>query len=256
MPDLKVKINRKSDKILKADTVIQALIDMSGSMGSIVGGTLEGYNSFINEQRGQEGDAIVSLGLFDSEWERGLYEGQRLRYVKPYTARGIKDVPELTTEVYNPSGGTPLRDAMAQAIRDMDETLKSVEGDPDVIMVIITDGGENTSREHSTDVIKAMVEQRKERGWNFIYMGANQDSWQETQKFGFTQGNVMNYTAEDVRDGAFAKVARATTAYRETSRNLKAQGVIASAYTTDTFFADAGVTEEGEVTFNTNSTEE
>jgi hypothetical protein len=88
-----------------------------------------------------------------------------------------------------------------------------------------------------------MIQGRENLGWTFIYMGANQDSWAETQQYGFQKGNVMNYVAADIQGGAFDKVAVATAYHRGTSRDLKAKGLVGS-YTTSAFFNEAGVSED------------
>ena len=243
MADLKVvKKGRKPKRTLKADTVINVVIDMSGSMCGITDDTIGGFNSFITEQRKVEGDVLVSLLLFDSEG--GWGHQSKTRLVRPYTGLPLEEVPELTREVYRPSGGTPLRDAMGANILETDEILSRVKTkNPDVFNVIITDGGENTSTRFSAIDIKEMIQGRENLGWTFIYMGANQDSWAETQQYGFQKGNVMNYVAADIQGGAFDKVAVATSYHRGTSRDLKAKGLVGS-YTTSAFFNEAGVSED------------
>ena len=246
-------------KEVEADTLITVIIDASGSMNSITSATLEGYNTFINKQREEEGKVLVSLILFDTQPKRDAHGGymwgeQTLRLVRPYTALDLDKVPELTSDVYKADGGTPLRDAIGNGISQTDDILKTVKTEnPDTLVVIITDGGENTSKDYGVGLVKEMVTKREADGWTFIYMGANQDSWSETQHLGFQQGNVMNYAAADIKEGAFAKVAASATSYRSMSRTAKLAGLDTS-YTTTAFFADAGVTEDAPVE-TVNSTE-
>lgn len=253
MADLKVKTKQgsKKAKTLRADTVITIVLDGSGSMNGITGATLEGYNEFINKQREEDGRVLVSLVIFDSSWEANEGGGynfggeQKLRMIRPYTALALEEVPELTREVYKAEGGTPLRDAIGNSIGFTDDILQRIpkKDNPDTLMVIITDGGENTSQDYGAGLIKEMIKAREDSGWTFIYMGANQDSWAETQNLGFNQGNVMNYAAHDIKKGAFAKVAASTATYRSMSSTAKAEGLDCS-YTTTSFFEDAGVTED------------
>jgi len=256
MADLKVKTNRgsKKAKTLRADTIITIVLDGSGSMNSITDATLEGYNEFIHKQREEDGKVLVSLVIFDSTWETNseghTYFGgnQKLRMIRPYTALDLDEVPELTREVYEAHGGTPLRDAIGRSIGFTDDIHQRIHKDdePDTLMVIITDGGENTSQDFGAGLIKEMIKSREDDGWTFIYMGANQDSWSETQNLGFNQGNVMNYVAHDIKEGAFAKVAASTATYRSMSSSAKAGGLVGT-YTTTSFFDDAGVTEDSPV---------
>lgn len=248
-----LKVVKKTQGTLHADTVITVVIDGSGSMNSITGATLEGYNAFISKQREEDGDVLVSLVIFDSTWKKDgnghyMYGEQETRLRRPYTALALDEVPELTSDVYKADGGTPLRDAIGKGIGFTDDILQRIPNadNPDALMVIITDGGENTSQDFGAGLIKEMIGAREEAGWTFIYMGANQDSWAETQNLGFQQGNVMNYAAADIKEGAFAKVAASTVAYRGMSSTAKAGGLVGS-YTTTSFFNDAGVTEDAPV---------
>ncbi len=247
MENLKVV---KKKEVLHADTIITVVIDGSGSMSGITGATLEGYNTFIDKQREVEGTVLVSLIIFDSMWKKNdagnyLYDQQETRLRRPYTALALEDVPKLTKDVYKADGGTPLRDAIGKGISFTDETLGKIpkEENPDTLMVIITDGGENTSQDYGEGLIKEMITKRETDGWTFIYMGANQDSWAETQNLGFSKGNVMNFAAADIEQDAFAKVAASTTCYRAMSSTAKAGG-LSEAYTTAAFFEDAGVSED------------
>jgi len=254
MADLKVvKKGSAKAKTLHADTVITVIIDGSGSMNRITDATLEGYDSFISRQREEEGKVLVSLIIFDSEMKmnrRGSWSDTKheLRLRRPYTALALEDVPELTRNDYKAEGGTPLRDAIGNGISLTDDIHQRIpkKENPDTLVVIITDGGENTSQDYGSGLIKEMIKAREDKGWTFIYMGANQDSWAETQDLGFSRGNVMNYAAHDIKEGAFAKVAASTATYRAMSSSAKAGGLDA-AYTTVSFFEDAGVTEDAPV---------
>lgn len=258
MTDLKVvsksQQRRKAiQKDLKADTIIHMLVDASGSMSGITDATLEGFNSFIAKQKEEEAKGegegvLVTLTLFDTEWDNGNGRyGQKLRLVRPYEVMKLEDVPGLDSSVYNAEGGTPLRDSMAYSIQHTDDVLARVKTkNPDVLFVVITDGGENQSKEFKSNDVKTMVEAREASGWTFVYMGADQDSWSETQNLGFKYGNVQNYVKSDIAGDAFGNIAVASNAMRSTSRTMKAKGLVAESYTTDTFFADAGVrTEDG-----------
>lgn len=248
MKDLKVvsrsqqrRLSRQKD--LKADTVIHLLVDASGSMSGITNDTLEGINGFIDGQKEEEGRVLVTMTFFDSV---GTWNEPELRIQRPFEIVDLKDIPQITGAHYRASGGTPLRDAMGNSILHTDDTLARVKNakKTDVLFVVITDGGENTSKEFEAGDIREMVAAREKSGWNFVYMGADQDSWAETASLGFSQGNVMNYAKADISNNAFSNIGAATTTLRARSRDLKAKGLVAEAYTTTSYFADAGITEE------------
>jgi ribosomal protein L35 len=232
-------------KDLKADTIIHMLVDASGSMGSIAGATLEGFNSFIAKQKeeeakGEGAGVLVTLTLFDTEWNDTKRWEQKMRIVRPYDAMPLNDVPVLDYDVYNPEGGTPLHDSMMQSIQHTDRVLSRVKTkNPDVLFVVITDGDDNQSKEFKPNDIKSMVTSRETTGWTFVYMGADQDSWAQTESLGFHAGNVQNYAKADIANDAFGNIAYASNAMRSTSRNLKAKGLVGESYTTSSFFADA-----------------
>jgi hypothetical protein len=177
----------------------------------------------------------VTLAQFDSDWKPG--GGQKLRYEVTREGRPIADFAPLTFEDYRPSGGTPLRDATAAfidtlaprvqkgtvtigllldrsgsmggnegsviaGVNEFVEGMKGVEVDPEadgqVLAVIVTDGGENTSHEVGASQIKDLIGRREAEGWTFIYLGANQDAWSEADNLGYSggaSGQSVNYVA-------------------------------------------------------------
>ena len=251
MKDLKVvsksQQRRKAiQKDLRADTIIHLLIDASGSMANITSATLEGVNQYIRKQREEEGKVLVTVTMFDTyaDWSSRPFV-HTLRLARPFAIVDLADVPELTTDDYKADGGTPLRDALGYSIQHTDDTLARVKKakKTDVFFVVVTDGQENQSQEFSNGDIKALIEEREAKGWTFVYMGADQDSWAETQTLGFRVGNVRNYAKADIQADAFGNLAAATTSYRSTSRDMKARGLVAEAYATSSVFADAGIKE-------------
>jgi len=148
-------------------TQITFVLDSSGSMASIEDDTKGGFNSFVREQQEEEGVATVSLYEFNTTVEL-LYE-----------AIPIDETPKLTNENYTPGGQTALHDAISTAIKGTDDHVQTLPGDeqPDnVIVVTLTDGKENAS-ETPQDQLRELVEEyRVEHGWEFLFIGANQDA--------------------------------------------------------------------------------
>ena len=218
------------------DTIVGVVIDMSGSMSGIAQQTRDGYNEYIDSLKADSklGKVFVTLTVFDSDWQGK----PNINVV--YNANALKNVPKLTENVYAPCGRTPLYDAVGATIRRTEEDLRSYKGNPNVLLVIITDGYENDSKEFTSEQIIKMVRGKESEGWTAVYLGANQDAWAAGQALGIQQGNTLNYAADNIRTGAFEKVAASTSVHR---------GIACStdgSYTTSSFFADAGITEEDE----------
>lgn len=164
-------------------TDITVVLDRSGSMVSIREDMEGGFAEFLKEQKLQPGKCTLTLNQFDTVFEN------------VYTGKDIRDVNSLTIA---PRGGTALIDAIGRTIN---ETGKRLEAMPEaerpfkVVVVIVTDGEENSSREFKSEDIKAMVAlQESVYKWNFIYLGANQDAFSVAGNIGVSMGKAMNFT--------------------------------------------------------------
>jgi hypothetical protein len=93
---------------------------------------------------------------------------------------------------FTPRGSTALIDAVCKTIN---EHKKDVKSDEKALVLVITDGGENASKEYNAKQMRDLIQGLEQKNWTFTYIGANQDSWQTTKDWGFRQGNVSNYTA-------------------------------------------------------------
>ncbi len=194
---------------MKDFTDITVILDRSGSMSGIKDATIKGYNDYINDQKNVPGDGCWSLIQFDDQYEV-VYAGMHQHVV-----------PLLTCTTFQPRGSTALVDAVCRAI---EETKKRVDALPEerkpsrVLMVILTDGEENSSRVHTTDDLNRMISCQREAGWAFTFLGANQDAIATATKYGIPTRSAMNYTAD--KRGA----ARAFHANSRGTRNWKLEG--------------------------------
>jgi len=162
------------------------VLDMTGSMETLKADTIGGFNNFVNEQKQGSGEATMSLIVFNSSEYRKVFENKKIENVKP-----------LTEKEYRPSAMTPLLDAIGRTINEVGNRLdKTPENDkPEkVILVILTDGEENSSREFSRDKIFEMINhQRDKYSWEFIFLGANQDAFLEAGKLGIRAIDIQNF---------------------------------------------------------------
>ena len=164
-------------------THLYFLLDRSGSMQSIRTDTEGGFDAFIEEQRALPGRCRVTLAQFDD------------RYEEVYVDRDLADVPPLQLA---PRGSTALLDALGRVIVEAGERLAALPEDQrpaSVIVGVMTDGYENASREWTHPRIKELIEQQtRDYGWQFLYLGADQDAIEEGAKMGFAAGKSMTYS--------------------------------------------------------------
>jgi len=165
------------------------ILDRSGSMAGLESDTIKGFNSLLNKQREEEGEAIITTVLFDHAYEI-LHD--RLN---------LKSIANITEKEYYVRGSTALLDAIGMTIEKIvnvqKATLKEHQSDK-VLFVITTDGMENASRKYNYKMIKRMVEyQKKKYHWEFIFMGANMDAIDVANNFGIDANRAVNFHSDD-----------------------------------------------------------
>ena len=183
-------------------THLYFLLDRSGSMQSIRTDTMGGFDAFIEEQRGAPGRCRVTLAQFDD------------RYEEVYADRDLADVPPL---VLTPRGTTALLDALGRFITEAGERLAALPEDQrpgSVIVGVMTDGLENSSREWTHPRVKALIEQQtRDDGWQFLYLGADQDAIEEGSRMGFAAEKSMTYSRGRTKE-SMAHLSSNVGAYR------------------------------------------
>lgn len=190
------------------NTHVTFVLDSSGSMSSIEDDTKGGFNVFLREQREEEGEATVTLYNFDTSVDL-VYRGLP-----------IDDAPKLTSDTYTPGGRTALHDAIATAV---DETAARIEGLADrdrpdtVIVVVLTDGKENASETPQAAVREHVERRREEHGWEFLFVGANQDAALTASSMGMDADSSldMTHSGEGTRAAYESTSKQVSTARRE-----------------------------------------
>ena len=181
-------------------TDITMVIDRSGSMQSIRTDAEGGINSFIEQQRQEPGETLLTLVQFDTEYE----------FV--HSGVPVKQIPAFTLV---PRGSTALLDAVGRAINETGARLAATAESQRpalVVFVIVTDGAENSSREFTRDQIRTMVEhQQSAYKWQFTFLAANQDAFAAGGSMGIAQDGIAAYSMGKVRgswDAAAKKMSR------------------------------------------------
>ena len=166
-------------------TEIVFILDRSGSMSGLEQDTIGGFNSLIEKQKKEDGEAYISTVLFDHISEV-LHDRVDLKKIKP-----------MTEDEYYVRGSTALLDAVGGAIHHIGNVHKYArkEDVPEkTIFVIMTDGYENASRRYDYDEIRRMItRQKKKYGWEFMFLGANIDVISEARKFGVDEEMAVEF---------------------------------------------------------------
>ena len=174
------------------NTYIHFVLDRSGSMWETLTDTIGGFNSFINSQKNDKnGECYMSLYQFDHEYEI-VYEN-----------KNINDVEILTEKTFIPRGQTALLDAIGRTIICIDRCLSNSENseNSNIIVVILTDGYENSSKEFTHSKITKMIDDKNSNGWKFVFLGADQDAIKIAATLGINENSAMTYaqTPQNVR---------------------------------------------------------
>lgn len=189
---------------MKQFTDITVLVDRSGSMANIKEAMETAFDTFIREHRSVPSTKLTLIQFDDVNDQEVVYQC----------------VPIGSAERLNlrPRGNTPLLDAFCTSIDNTGRRYSIMGPDerPDqVLMVVITDGQENASRFNTRrNVFERVTRQRELYKWQFVYLGANQDVFAESQSFGIPWRNAIQYDPYPIFVGATAAaLAGNTVAY-------------------------------------------
>lgn len=165
-------------------THLAILVDRSGSMNSIAVEAEAALRTMLDEQFAEDGRLTVTLAEFDDRYDEVTDFASSLDAFAAWTLA--------------PRGMTALLDAVGNLVTATGDKLAGFdEADRPgkVVVVIVTDGLENQSREWTHEAVKALIDQQTDvYGWEFVYLGANQDAFAVGQSIGVN--TTMDYTAD------------------------------------------------------------
>lgn len=197
-------------------TEIVFILDKSGSMEHLTDDTIGGYNAYIKSQQEEEGEAYLTTVLFSHEHY----------YLHDHV--NIKDVQPITRSEYFTSGCTALLDTIGDTIARVGYRLSNTpeeERPSHVIFVITTDGYENASQEYTRDQVKKMIQHQQEKySWEFLFLGAGIDAYQEAESIGIGGLHAMSVTPDSLGTAnVYCSVANASKSIRNacTTDSLK-----------------------------------
>ena len=205
------RLIRPEEAIEVKETLINFILDETGSMAECLNATVGGFNEYIQTLKTEATDEApirFSLTKFNSSKKDGAEI--------VYTNKDVRVVPLLNSQSYIPSAMTPLYDAIARTVMFVEEELvnKKKRKQPKIICVILTDGQENDSKHFTKENITELIKKKEKDGWNFVFLGANQDAWEVGISMGIAKGNISGYTATPQGyDQAFRGLAVDTISY-------------------------------------------
>ena len=178
---------------------IRVVLDRSGSMSNCVHQTVDALNGYLIGMQKENTEGLVTISLFDSQSiDIGVDKVQ------------IKDLSPLEYSFLTPRASTPLYDAIGAAIYE--HSNYDVTKEDKKVLVIVTDGLENASREYTGDAIKKLVEEKEESGWLIVYLGSDHDIYKQTKMMGIDPGRSIRYS-KGKSDSAFRSVLRTSEDY-------------------------------------------
>jgi hypothetical protein len=174
-------------------TIYQMIVDQSGSMTGSESQVIEGFNGQLKstqtiQKEFLDQDLVMGLRFFNSQVDQNAV---------PF--RNVNSISSLNREVYRPDGGTALLDAIGKSIYDIKTQFghEIEENLATVVLIIITDGYENSSRFYTYGDIQRMVKELEATGkWNFTFMGADLDALEVSQNMGFNKESYLSFSKE------------------------------------------------------------
>lgn len=184
------------------DTEIAFVLDRSGSMDSCRNAAIAGFNRFLAEQQAAPGRARLTLALFNDQ------------YHAPVSSLPVQEVVGLERKTYVPAGSTALLDAIGRTIDELGQRLSALPENnrpAQVIVAILTDGQENSSRRFTWQEVSDRIRHQSEiYRWTFLFLGANQDAIATAAQLSISPANAATYVA----DGAGSEAASAAFSRR------------------------------------------
>lgn len=178
---------------------ITVILDRSGSMETIREATISGFNEFLHGQKQVPGEAVISLFQFDDVFDT------------VYADKALWNAPPLTRETFVPRNWTALYDAIGRAMGIIDYKPKAEKN----IVLIVTDGQENASKEFKSQNVRHLIKIRQDKGWQFVFLGSNQDAILSARGLGINVDNAMTF-ANNTRGitASFTSTGANAAAYR------------------------------------------
>ena len=203
------KTKKKTKKAKNTHTRVRFILDESGSMFSCWNSTVNGFNEYVDTLRNDSNGNTYDISLTK-------FEGGNIEHV--FENVPVDQVEQLTTEMYRPAGGTNLNDAIGETVMRVARTTPRMPHN--TLIIIMTDGYENMSKEWSSDKIAKLIQSKEKDGWTVTFLGANIDTVSVGKTYSIKRGNMKSYSTQNM-DGTMRGLAAATTTFASTNIELQ-----------------------------------
>jgi hypothetical protein len=191
----------------KPTTHVLLVVDDSGSMASVANDVRGGFNSYVDSLiADKDVKYSVTVGIFGSKYHTHAV-GEKPKNVQKLDSRNYR-AEQWSTSLY---------DAIAKTIQDFETANPNLPKGDKVLLVIQTDGGDNSSKEFTRDSVRSMIEARQSgETWNILFLGAGMDAWSTGSGLGIAKGSV--FQTEHTPQGYASSYAGVTATSRATAR--------------------------------------
>ena len=203
------------------------ILDESGSMSSHYDQTLSGFNEFLETHKKDEIETKIPTFI-------SLFKFNGFNVNQVYNREPVQGIAPLNKTSYRPSGGTNLIDSIGAVMQTINQQLSSQRKSnrDHVIITILTDGEENSSKTFDNNDIKQMVSKAEEKNWAFIFLGANMDAFKTSSVWGFSQNNTLHYDTHTINAAIRSSADMSTRLKMSVSEgNTVASAYVSSAFT-------------------------
>jgi len=191
-------------------THLAVIGDRSGSMFGIIKDAIGGFNSFLKDQQEADGRATMTMALFDHE------------YTLIHDMVNVKDVEPMTEETWSPRGATALLDAVGKTISDVSDKIsdmKKKKRPERVLVAIITDGQENSSKEFNKETVANLIESKEKEDWQFLFIAADMAAISDAGSWGIKDNNAVFYNnTSEGNKSMYVSLSSVTSHYRSTGK--------------------------------------
>lgn len=199
-------------------THVLFVVDMSGSMSTLAADVRGGFNTYLSDLASKPGRYQLTVALFDTEYETLCADS------------ALADVPRLDSGNYRPRGMTALLDAVGRTITAFEARVPRLGEHDRVLLVVQTDGQENSSHEYRWDRIAQMIRDREATGkWSCMYLGAHADAWGQASRMGFDRGSTIAVAHSSVGTrSTYSGLTEASAAFAAGASGADAAGIVSA----------------------------